>query len=298
MSPNVLVKLTSPSHKIFREQVRMNAILQSRSSTCVGHAASFGHAASEARVSPLQNHLLASLPDDVQARLFPMLEACQLTPGAVIARPDMRLDYCYFPVDCLISRHCMVDDDAGTAMTVVGNDGVIGIDFFMDCGSAPLLSLVQIGGSAFRLSIASIREELDAHEDLQTAFSQHSHALLAQMAQTAVCNRHHTLAQQLCRWLLLSLDRLPTDNFRITQDRISQSLGVHRKSLLEAARSLQKAGVVKCSKGHLSLVDRNKLEGLSCGCDQIVAREMHRPWPAGVPLIDPALQRTGAALSC
>lgn len=265
----------------------MNAVVGTSALTLLGPAP-------RPSISPLQNHLLASLPDEVQARLFPLLELCQLPQGAVIAKPGMSIEHCYFPVDCLISRHCMTDDDAGTAMSVVGNDGVIGIDLFMDCGSAPLLSMVQIGGSAFRLQSRVVRDELDAHDDLQTAFSQHSHALLAQMAQTAVCNRHHTLEQQLCRWLLLSLDRLPTDNFRISQDHISNSLGVHRLSLLEAARSLQKDGIVKCSKGHLSLVDRSKLEGRSCGCDQIVARETHRPWPAGVPLIDPALQCTGA----
>lgn len=243
-------------------------------------------------VSPLQNQLLAALPDHVLLRLLPHLELCVLAKGTILAKPGLATDHFYFPVDCLISRHCVMEDDAGTAMSVVGNDGLIGIDLFMESGSVPTVSIVQIPGHAYRIDGARIREELDRHEELLNAMSRHFHTLLTQMAQTAVCNRHHTLEQQLCRWLLLSLDRMPAEQLRVTQDQISHALGVNRQLVAEVSRRLQKDGVLKCARGQITLLDRSKLEASSCTCYQVVARESNRSWLLGAPVIDSSLAST------
>lgn len=177
-------------------------------------------------LSPQQNHLLASLAPHIQESLFPQLEPCKLAQGTVLAKPGMATSHFYFPVDALVSRHCLAEDEAGTAMSVVGNDGAIGLDLLMENGTAPTVSVVQVAGYAFRIEGRRLKREMDRHEELLAVLSQQSHATLTQMAQTAVCNRHHTLEQQLCRWLLLALDRLPGDDFRMSMDQIAQALGV------------------------------------------------------------------------
>jgi hypothetical protein len=239
--------------------------------------------------SPLQNRLLASLPEDIQQRLFPHLEPCVLQQGSMLGNPHLVSEYLHFPVDCLVSQHCMMADGIGTAMSVVGNDGLIDNDLLMEGGSVPTVSMVQLGGNAFRIPRRYIKDELNRRGRLQTVMFGYFHALLTQMAQTAVCNRHHTLDQQLCRWLLLSVERFPRRSFRITQDQIALSLGVRRQSITEAARKLQKHGVISCFRGLITLMDRDKLEQLTCECYRIVARESHRAWFADAPIIDSSL---------
>lgn len=227
-------------------------------------------------INPLQNQLLAALPQDVQQRLFPELELCQLSQGDILDEPGVPTEFFHFPVDCLVSRQCMMEDGACTEVSMVGNDGLVGMDLFMGQGSAPTRSVVQIAGNAFRLESRWIKEELNRADDLLLLLFRYAHTLIFQTAQTAVCNRHHNVEQQLCRWLLLSLDRVPDNALKMTQEQIANSLGVRRQSVTEAASRLQKQGVLRYSRGNIAVLDRSVLEKLSCECYQAVKRETDR----------------------
>jgi hypothetical protein len=227
-------------------------------------------------ISPLQNQLLAALSAEVQQRLFPELELCQLSQGTILDEPGVPTEYFHFPIDCLISRQCMMEDGACTEVSMVGNDGLVGMDLFMGQGTAPTRSVVQIAGSAFRLESRWIKEELNRASDLLQLLFRYAHSLIFQTAQTAVCNRHHNVEQQLCRWLLLSLDRIPDKGLKMTQEQIANALGVRRQSVTEAASKLQKQGLVKYARGNISVLNRPALEKLSCECYQVVKRETDR----------------------
>lgn len=229
-----------------------------------------------AMTEPHQNHLLAALPDDVQQRLFPHLEFTHVELGTVLDEPGSPTEYVYFPTDSLVSQQYVMEDGASAEISIVGNEGLVGIDLFMGGGSTPAVAVVQSAGGAFRLDGRHLKEEFNRHGDLLLLMLRYTQALITQMAQIAVCNRHHTVEQQLCRWLLLSLDRLPANELKMTQELIANTLGVRRQSVTEAAGKLQKQGIIKYCRGSITALDRTQLEQLSCECYQVVKRETDR----------------------
>lgn len=227
--------------------------------------------------SPDDNTLLASLPRAVQQRLFSKLELVSLPLSMVIYEPGDEMRFVYFPTDSIISLLYVMESGASAEISVVGNDGVVGISAFMGGGSTPSRAVVQSAGSAYRLSARYLLEEFNSPDTyLRVLMLRYTQALITQMAQTAVCNRHHTIAQQLCRWLLLSLDRLRNNQLSMTQELIANMLGVRREGVTEAAGKLQRAGVIKYHRGKITILDRQKLETMSCECYSVVKREADR----------------------
>ena len=182
----------------------------------------------------------------------------------------------YFPVDSIISLLYVMEDGASAEISVVGNEGLVGEALFMGGESTPSRGVVQSAGSAFRMPGRKLMEEFNRHGELLVLMLRYTQALITQMAQTAVCNRHHSIEQQLCRWLLLSLDRLPNSHLTMTQELIANMLGVRREGVTDAAGKLQKLGVIEYSRGHITVLDRPKLEQLSCECYSVVKRESDR----------------------
>jgi CRP-like cAMP-binding protein len=225
---------------------------------------------------PLQNHLLAALPDDVQQRLLPHLEAIELPLGKVLYESGDTLRHVYFPTDSIVSLLYVMESGASAEIAVVGNEGLIGVAVFMGGESTPSRAVVQSAGHAFRLSGQRLVEEFDRHGELLLLMLRYTQSLITQMAQTAVCNRHHSVDQQLCRWLLLSIDRLAGDQLDMTQELIANMLGVRREGVTEAAGKLQKLGLIRYSRGHITVLDRRGLEALSCECYAVVKRESDR----------------------
>ena len=231
---------------------------------------------------PQQNHLLAALPPDVQIRLFPRLEPVSLPLGKVVYESGDTLRHVYFPTDSIVSLLYVMESGASAEISVVGNEGLIGISLFMGGESTPSRAVVQSAGNAYRLPGQQLKDEFNRHGDLQQVLLRYAQTLMTQMSQTAVCNRHHTIDQQLCRWLLLSLDRLPDNRLSMTQELIANMLGVRREGVTEAAGKLQRAGVILYSRGHITVLDRPKLEQLSCECYAVVKRETDRLLPYSV----------------
>lgn len=228
---------------------------------------------------PLQNHLLAALPAEVYQRLLPHLEYSELPLGKVLYESGDTLRYVYFPIDCIVSLLYVMQDGASAEISVVGNEGLIGVALFMGGESTTSRALVQSAGHAYRLKGNLLKTEFNLHGDMLHLVLRYTQALLTQMAQTAVCNRHHTIDQQLCRWLLLSLDRLAGDQLSMTQELISNMLGVRREGVTDAAGKLQKLGVIEYSRGHITVLDRPKLEQLCCECYAVVKAETDRLLP-------------------
>jgi len=226
--------------------------------------------------TPQQNHLLAALSKEVQGRLFPHLELISLPLGKVMYESGDTLRHVYFPVDSIISLLYVMEDGASAEISVVGNEGLVGISLFMGGESTPSRAIVQSAGSAYRLLGQRLKDEFARHGDLLMLMLRYTQSLITQMAQTAVCNRHHSVDQQLCRWLLLSLDRLPTNRLTMTQELIANMLGVRREGVTDAAGKLQKLGVIEYSRGHITVLDRPKLETLSCECYAVVKKETDR----------------------
>ena len=222
---------------------------------------------------PRQNHLLAALSPDVQGRLFPYLELAQLPLRSLMYESGRPMRHVYFPTDSLISMQYLLESGAATAISVVGNEGLLGINLFMGGESAPSRSLVQAAGHAYRLPRARVKDEFGRHGELLQLMLRYTQALITQIAQTAVCNRHHTIDQQLCRWLLLSLDRLPHSSVTMTHEFISHMLGVRRASVTLAALRLEKSGAFGYSRGRIEVLDRPKLERMSCECYRVVKKE-------------------------
>jgi CRP-like cAMP-binding protein len=233
---------------------------------------------------PLHNQLLAALPAEVQARLFPHLEFVDLPLGKVLYESGDTMRYAYFPTDSIVSLLYVMESGASAEISVVGNEGVVGVSLFMGGESTPSRALVQSAGGAFRLPGSRIKEEFNRHGALLVLMLRYTQALITQMAQTAVCNRHHTIDQQLCRWLLLSLDRLPSNKLTMTQELIANMLGVRREGVTDAASKLQKQGVISYHRGAITVLDRPKLETLSCECYAVVKRETDRLLPASALL--------------
>jgi len=228
---------------------------------------------------PQQNHLLAALPADVQQRLFAHLELVPLPLGKVLYESGDALRHVYFPTDSIISLLYVMESGASAEISVVGNEGLIGVALFMGGESTPSRAIVQSAGSAYRLRGQLLKDEFNRHGMLLRLMLRYTQALLTQMAQTAVCNRHHSIDQQLCRWLLLSLDRLPSNQLTMTQELIANMLGVRREGVTDAAGKLQKLGVIEYHRGHITVLDRAALEALSCECYAVVKKETDRLLP-------------------
>jgi len=229
--------------------------------------------------TPKQNHILAALPPAEFGRLQPHLELLPLPLGSALYESGGPQDNVYFPTASIVSLLYVMRDGSSAEIAVVGNEGIVGIALFMGGDTTPSRAVVQSAGYAYRLKGSILKEEFELHGDLQYLLLRYTQGLLTQMAQTAVCNRHHSVEQQLSRWLLLSLDRLPTQEVVMTQALIANMLGVRREGVTEAAGKLQHAGLIKYSRGKISVLDRPKLEKQACECYSVVKRETDRLFP-------------------
>lgn len=225
---------------------------------------------------PTQNCLLALLSADAQQRLFPHLEETPLPLGKVLYEAGDKMRYVYFPTDAIVSLLYVMESGSSAEISVVGNEGLVGISLFMGGESTSSRAVIQSGGTGYRLLGQRLIDEFNRHGQLMSLVLRYTQALITQMAQTAVCNRHHSIEQQLCRWLLLSLDRLPTNHLIMTQELIANMLGVRREGVTEAAGRLQKLSVIEYRRGHIKVIDRPRLEQLSCECYAVVKRETDR----------------------
>jgi CRP-like cAMP-binding protein len=234
--------------------------------------------------APQQNQLLAALSPAEHERLTPHLELISLALGDALYESGDRLRHVYFPTDSIVSLLYVLEDGASAEIAVVGNDGIIGVALFMGGETTPSRAIVQSAGYAYRLIGQRLKDEFHRNAEMQFLMLRYTQALLTQMAQTAVCNRHHTVDQQLCRWLLLSLDRLPSNTLTMTQELIANMLGVRREGVTEAASKLQKLGVIEYARGKITVRDRPKLEQLCCECYAVVKTETDRllPDPPGL----------------
>jgi CRP-like cAMP-binding protein len=229
---------------------------------------------------PRQNQLLAALKEDESRRWLPSLEAVDLPLGKVLYEPGVAMSHVYFPTTAIVSLLYVMENGASAEIAVVGHEGLVGISLFMGGESTPSRAVVQSAGRGFRLSAQLVKDEFDRAGPLLHLLLRYTQALITQMAQTAVCNRHHSLDQQLCRWLLLSLDRLDGDDLVMTQSLIANMLGVRREGVTEAALALQGAGLIRYSRGRISVLDRRGLERRTCECYAVVKREYDRLLPS------------------
>jgi CRP-like cAMP-binding protein len=217
-----------------------------------------------------------ALPPAERERLFPHMKLVEMPFGMVLYESGVVLRHIYFPVDSIVSLLYVLNNGASAEIAVVGNEGAVGVSLFMGGETTPSRAVVQSAGSAYRLSRARLKEEFNRHGQLLHVLLRYTQSLITQMAQTAVCNRHHALDQQLCRWLLLSLDRLDSNELRVTQELIASMIGVRREGVTEAAGRLQKLGVIRYSRGKITVLDRPRLEELSCECYAVVKAETDR----------------------
>lgn len=229
---------------------------------------------------PRRNFLLAALPEEAMRRLMPHLEPVDMPVGKVLCESGAVLTHVYFPVDAIVSLLYVMENGASAEIAVVGREGVIGVSLFMGGDTTPSLAVVQSAGHGFRLKASLTRAEFSRAGPLMHLLLRYTQALITQMAQTGACNRHHALDQQLCRWLLLSLDRRDGQELWMTQELIANMLGVRREGVTESAVKLQKLGLIRYSRGHITVLDRKGLERLSCECYAVVKKEYDRliPW--------------------
>ena len=223
-----------------------------------------------------RNHLLALLPQNLKDQIYPQLREVKLSLGEEVYAAGQEVKYVYFPTDSIISLLYVMLDGASAEISVVGCEGIVGIAVFMGGESTPSRAVVQSAGMAYRLPAAELKRKFNADANFRVLMLRYTQALITQMAQTAVCNRHHTIDQQLCRWLLLSMDRLPTSQLTMTQELIANMLGVRREGVTEAAGKLQNAGVISYRRGKITVINRSKLEQLSCECYAVVKQETDR----------------------
>ncbi len=226
--------------------------------------------------SPKQNHLLAALPAPEFDRLSPHLELVPMPLGEVLYESGGRLQHVYFPTTSIVSLLYVLEDGASAEIAVVGNEGILGISIFMGGQTTPNRAIVQSAGYGYRLNSQLLKQEFNRSGPVRPLLLRYTQALITQMAQTAVCNRHHTVEQQLCRWLLLSLDRLSSDSLIMTQELIANMLGVRREGVTEAAGKLQRAGLIHHSRGRIEILDRPGLEKAVCECYAVVKLEFDR----------------------
>lgn len=245
--------------------------------------------------SPKQNHLLAALPAAEFDRLAPHLEGVAMPLGEVLYESGGQLRHVYFPSTSIVSLLYVLENGASAEIAVVGNEGILGISLFMGGETTPSRAVVQSAGYGYRLKAQLLKDEFNRAGPVLRLLLRYTQALITQMTQTAVCNRHHSIEQQLCRWLLLSLDRLPTDSLTMTQELIANMLGVRREGVTEAAGNLQRAGLIRYSRGHIEVLDRPGLEKTVCECYAVVKLEFDRLL-ADIPNGDPfhVLGRSGA----
>jgi CRP-like cAMP-binding protein len=233
---------------------------------------------------PLQNHLLAALPGADWERLNSNVKPVYMTLGDVVYESGARLEHVYFPTTAIVSLLYVMADGSSAEIALVGNDGLVGVALFMGGESTPSRAVVQSEGWAYRLRSQMLKDEFTRGGEMQHLLLRYTQALITQMAQTAVCNRHHSIDQQLCRWLLLSLDRLGSQELAMTQELIANMLGVRREGVTEAAGKLQDAGLIRYRRGRITVIDRPGLEARCCECYGVVRRECDRLLPS-VPSI-------------
>lgn len=237
--------------------------------------------------SPQQNHLLAALSEAEFARVTPNLELVAMPLGEALYESGGRLQHVYFPTTSIVSLLYVLEDGASAEIAVVGNEGILGISLFMGGETTPSRAVVQSAGFGYRLRAQLLKQEFNRAGHVMHLLLRYTQALITQMAQTAVCNRHHSVDQQLCRWLLLSLDRLSSNELTMTQELIANMLGVRREGVTEAAGKLQRAGLIHYSRGRITVIDRPGLERKTCECYAVVKKEFDRLM-ADIPRIDPS----------
>ena len=230
--------------------------------------------------NPKQNILLDALQNAEFDRLSPNLELVEMPLGKVLYESGGMLEHVYFPTNSIISLLYVMENGSSAEIAVVGNEGILGISLFMGGETTSSRAIVQSSGHAYRLKVQLLKDEFNRSGPVQRLLLRYTQALITQMAQTAVCNRHHSVEQQLCRWLLLSLDRLATDQLTMTQELIANMLGVRREGVTDAAGKLQRDGLIIYNRGHITVLDRPKLEKRSCECYQVVKAEFDRLLPA------------------
>jgi CRP-like cAMP-binding protein len=229
--------------------------------------------------NPRDNHLLAALPAADYERIAPALELVQLPLGDVIYESGIPMSHVHFPTSSIVSLLYVMESGASAEIAVVGNDGVVGISLFMGGETTPSRAVVQSAGQSFRLRADLLKAEFNRYGPTMHLLLRYTQALITQMTQTAVCNRHHSVDQQLCRWLLLSLDRLPSSDLVMTQELMANMLGVRREGVTEAAGKLQADGLINYSRGHIKVLDRPGIEARVCECYEVVRRESARLLP-------------------
>jgi CRP-like cAMP-binding protein len=226
-----------------------------------------------------QNHLFHSIPTIEWSRLLPYIEVTELPLGKILYEPGMKMSHICFPTTAIVSLLYALENGSSAELAIVGNEGMVGISIFMGGESTSSRAVVQSAGRGYRIKSSIILEEFNRAGPLMHLLLRYTQALITQMSQTAVCNRHHTLDQQFCRWLLLSLDRLPSNELIMTQELIANMLGVRREGVTEAALKVQKAGLIKYARGHITVLDRLGLEKRTCECYQVVKSEYDRLLP-------------------
>lgn len=229
-----------------------------------------------AQHSPNQNHLIAALPTDEYERLVSHLELVAMPLGSVLYESGGQLQHVYFPTTSIVSLHYVMESGASAEIAGVGNEGVLGISLFMGGNTTPSRAVVQTGGQGYRLRANLMMQEFNRAGPMMRLMLRYTQALITQMSQTAVCNRHHSVEQQLCRWLLLTLDRVPSNELTMTQELIATMLGVRREGITEAAGKLQRAGFISHRRGHITVINRKGLESHVCECYGVVKKEYAR----------------------
>jgi CRP-like cAMP-binding protein len=224
--------------------------------------------------------LLAALPEAEKQRWLPQLECVEMPLGEVLYESGGMLSHVYFPTTAIVSLLYVMENGASAEIAVVGNEGIVGISLFMGGDSTPSRAVVQSAGLGLRLKAQTLKDEFNRAGPVLHLLLRYTQALITQMAQTAVCNRHHSLDQQLCRWLLLSLDRLGSNELVMTQELIANMLGVRREGVTEGALKLQQAGLIRYTRGHILVLDRDGLEKRTCECYAVVKKEYDRLLPA------------------
>ncbi len=225
---------------------------------------------------PKQNHLLAALPQAEFDALAAHLELVPMPLGKMLYEPDDQMQYAFFPTTCIVSLHYVTESGASAETAGVGNEGVVGISLFMGGDTTPSSAVVQTAGQACRLDRRFLMLEFKRAGNFQRLLLRYTQALITQMSQTAVCNRYHSVEQQLSRWLLLTLDRLPTNELIMTQELVASMLGVRREGITEAAGNLQRHGLISYRRGHIAVIDRRGLENHACECYAVVKNELDR----------------------
>ena len=228
---------------------------------------------------PNQNHLLAALPTAEFERLSPHLELVPVLLGDVLYEPGGQMQHAFFPTTSIVSLHYVMESGASAETAGVGNEGVVGVSLFMGGDTTPSSAVVQTAGHGYRLASRQLKQEFNRAGPMQNLLLRYTQALIAQIIQTGACNRHHSVEQQLCRWLLLTIDRLPARELVMTQELVASMLGVRREGITEAAGKLQHAGFIRYRRGHISVLDRKGLEIRVCECYAMVKKEIGRLLP-------------------